>query len=101
MDDAIRTELAAAKQVRISPGGEVFEESFVNDEIDALIPIIREERAAQSARPGIEQTESALRTEYLTIMRECRDNTATAARVRRGLYLVMRLAARTYFAVNE
>lgn len=48
-----------------------------------------------------ETQENTLQAEYLSIMREARDGTATAARVRRGLYLVMRLATRTYFAVSE
>ena len=97
----IRAELAGELNAIASPDGTVIREPFTPEMIDALVPVMREGRKAVESQRAADQIDATLRAEYLAIMRECREGTATAARVRRGLYLVMRLAARTYYTVNE
>jgi len=98
----IRAEVLA--ELPVISSGEDGQNTVITPDNPNYLPIIdaiAETRFRTRSEEAGQELEQQLRAEYLAIMRECRDNTATAARVRRGLYLVMRLAARTYYTVNE
>ena len=98
MIDTVRQELPAL------PSGEDGQDRLIGPDNPNYLPMIEaiaDVRLRTQAERVKQPIEDQLRTEYLAIMRECREGTATTVRVRRGLYLVMRLAARTYFMIDE